>query len=145
MASRMSILGIHVNYIKLLFLISARCRQQCFTLTLHHGKKKTLVTYYTTFPKLQSAEYVAPLPCEAHSLRKKSALKTRLSQKSGINMRGFRGDLIVSSAAGPRFHNKAWWGTHAVAVVTHNFGHIFPTTLKTLFVDRNASSLLSEN
>lgn len=50
-----------------------------------------------------------------------------------INMRGLRGGLIVSSVAGPRcrFHNKAWWGTHAVAVVTQNPGHIFPTGLRT--------------
>lgn len=62
-------------------------------------------------------------------------------------MRGLRGDLIVSSAAGPqcRFHNKAWWGTHGVAVVTHNSGHIFPTAVRTLFVDHNVSWLLSEN
>lgn len=84
--------------------------------------------------------------CVAQSLllRGKSVLKTCLSQKSGINMRGLRGDLIVSSAAGPRcrFHNKAWWGTHGVAVVTQNSGQIFPTTL---FVDQNISWLLSAN
>lgn len=74
----------------------------------------------------------------------KSVPKTCLSQKSGINMRGLRGDLIVSSAAGPRcrFHNKVWWGTHGVAVVTQNSGQIFPTTH---FVDQNISWLLSAN
>lgn len=52
-----------------------------------------------------------------------------LSQGRGINTTGLRGDLIVFSAVCPRhvLQNKAWWGTHAVAVVIHECSDIFPT------------------
>lgn len=60
-----------------------------------------------------------------------------------INVKGRRTDLIVSSTAGPlcSFHNKVWWGTHGVAVVTHNSGHILPAALRTLFTAHNVSWL----
>lgn len=63
--------------------------------------------------------------------------KAGFSQKSEINNRWLGGDLTVSSSACPQwsFHNKAWWGTHAVTVVTQNSSHIFPTT------DQNDSRL----
>lgn len=66
-----------------------------------------------------------------------SALKAWFSQKREINNRWLGGDLTVSSSACPQwsFHNKAWWGTHAVTVVTQNSSHIFPTT------DQNDSRL----
>lgn len=59
-----------------------------------------------------------------------SALKAWFSQEREINNRWLGGDLTVSSSACPQwsFHNKAWWGTHAVTVVTQNSSHIFPTT-----------------
>ncbi len=133
----LSLYTCRILHILLLFLSAVRCKK-----TLGH-----IWHNISKITKLQSAEhmlYYCNVKPNPWSWENKAAMKTGLSQKSGINMRGLRGDLIVSSAAGPwcRFHNKVWWGTHGVAVVTHNSGHIFPTAL---FVDHNASPLLPAN